>query len=157
MRLSLPIDVEADQAEAVLEHGVLTVRLPKAQESQARSIPVRTSQPIVAQSQPASTAGEPGMYAEQVAPEQTAMAQGAQVRPGLTVQGADGLSIGHITQVDPHGNSFELERPGGTEYAITVPFSAIQAVSGNAVILTVPANQIDQQDWMEIGSTGAGT
>jgi hypothetical protein len=97
------------------------------------------------------------MYAEQVAPEQTAMAQGAQVRPGLTVQGADGLSIGHITQVDPHGNSFELERPGGTEYEIIVPSSAIQAVSGNAVILTVPANQIDQQDWMEIGSTGAGT
>jgi hypothetical protein len=82
---------------------------------------------------------------------------GDRVKAGLTVQGADGLSIGHITQVDPHGNGFVLERAGGTEYEIMVPFSAIQAVSGNAVILTVPANQIDQQGWMVIGSTGAGT
>jgi hypothetical protein len=82
---------------------------------------------------------------------------GDRVKAGLTVQGADGLSIGQITQVQPHGESFVLERAGGTEYEIIVPFSAIQAVSGNAVILTVPANQIDQQDWMVIRETGAGT
>jgi hypothetical protein len=82
---------------------------------------------------------------------------GDRVKAGLIVQGADGLNIGHITRADPHGNSFVLEQAGGTEYEIIVPSSAIQAVSGNAVILTVPANQIDQQDWMEIGSTGAGT
>jgi hypothetical protein len=148
--IRLPTDVEAEQAEAVLEHGVLTVRLPKAQQSQARSIPIRTSQPIVAQSQPASTAREPGMYAEQVAPEQTAMAQGAQVRPGLTVVGVEQRSIGYeVAAVNQEQHTFTIEQPGGSGEQLVVPFDAIQMVGTNEVVLTVPIDQVRNQGWQE--------
>jgi hypothetical protein len=73
------------------------------------------------------------------------------------VQGADGLSIGHIIQVQPHGESFLLERSDASEYLVQVPFGAIQAVSETELILKVPANQIDQQGWMVTRTTGAGT
>lgn len=37
---TLPVKVDAEQAKAVLEHGVLTLTLPKAPELQPRQIPV---------------------------------------------------------------------------------------------------------------------
>ena len=40
-RLSLPVPVEADQAEARLADGVLRIRLPKAQEARSRKIEVK--------------------------------------------------------------------------------------------------------------------
>ncbi|HET9014425.1 MAG TPA: Hsp20/alpha crystallin family protein [Thermomicrobiaceae bacterium] len=40
--ITLPTPVNAEKAEASSEHGVLTIRLPKAEESRARSIPVRS-------------------------------------------------------------------------------------------------------------------
>jgi hypothetical protein len=43
---------------------------------------------------------------------------GDRVKAGLTVQGADGLSIGHIIQVHPDDESFVLERPGAPEFEI---------------------------------------
>lgn len=39
-RLTLPGEVDADKVEAKLENGVLTVRLPKAPQAQARKIPI---------------------------------------------------------------------------------------------------------------------
>jgi HSP20 family protein len=41
--VSLPAKVDAEKAEASLQHGVLTVTLPKAKEAQPRSIAVRGS------------------------------------------------------------------------------------------------------------------
>ncbi|MFO7179451.1 MAG: Hsp20/alpha crystallin family protein [Pseudomonadota bacterium] len=41
--IGLPVEVDVEKAEAVLEHGVLTITLPKAKEAQPRKIPVRTS------------------------------------------------------------------------------------------------------------------
>lgn len=38
--LRLPVRVDAEQADATLDEGVLTVRLPKAAESRAKTIPV---------------------------------------------------------------------------------------------------------------------
>lgn len=40
--ITLPATVKAEQAEATLEHGILSLRIPKAEEARARSIPVRT-------------------------------------------------------------------------------------------------------------------
>ena len=138
--IRLPTDVEAEQAEAVLEHGVLTVRLPKVQQSQAHSISVRTSQPIVAQSQPTS----------QVAPEQTAMAQGSQVRPGMTVVGVEQRSIGYeVVAVNQDQHTFTIEQPGGSGEQLVVPFDAIQMVGANEVVLTVPIDQVRNQGWQE--------
>ncbi|GMU22330.1 MAG: heat-shock protein [Phycisphaerae bacterium] len=39
--LALPVEVDADKIEATLRHGVLTLRLPKAEAARARKITVR--------------------------------------------------------------------------------------------------------------------
>ena len=38
--VSLPREIDADKAEASFEHGVLTLRLPKAEEAKPRQIPI---------------------------------------------------------------------------------------------------------------------
>ncbi|MDI3341773.1 MAG: Hsp20/alpha crystallin family protein [Sphaerobacter sp.] len=40
--ITLPSAVKADAAEAMLENGVLTLRLPKAEGARSRTIPIRT-------------------------------------------------------------------------------------------------------------------
>ena len=47
--ITLPAPVSSDNAEARIEHGVLTLRLPKVQGAQARRIAVATSQGSSAQ------------------------------------------------------------------------------------------------------------
>ncbi|HEU5422383.1 MAG TPA: Hsp20/alpha crystallin family protein [Nitrolancea sp.] len=42
--VTLPTPVQADQAKANFEHGVLTITLPKSQEARARSIPIQAGQ-----------------------------------------------------------------------------------------------------------------
>ena len=48
--ITLPVPVSSDNAEARIEHGVLTLRLPKVQGTQARRISVASSQGSAAQS-----------------------------------------------------------------------------------------------------------
>lgn len=67
----------------------------------------------------------------------------------MTVQGSDGLDIGHVVQVHPNGGNVLVERPGGSELATLVPMASIQDVSGNQITLRVPADQVDQQGWEE--------
>jgi hypothetical protein len=67
----------------------------------------------------------------------------------MTVQGADGVNIGHVIQVHPNGGNFLVERPGGSEHAIFVPLASIQDLGGNQIMLSVPSDQIDQQGWEE--------
>ncbi|MEW6252306.1 MAG: Hsp20/alpha crystallin family protein [Planctomycetota bacterium] len=40
--LTLPFEVDADKVEATLRHGVLTLRMPKAERAKARRIQVRS-------------------------------------------------------------------------------------------------------------------
>lgn len=42
--VTLPVEIDADQAEATFEHGVLRLRLPKADVAKPRRIEVRTPQ-----------------------------------------------------------------------------------------------------------------
>jgi HSP20 family protein len=44
--VSLPVEVDADRAEAEVEHGVLRLRLPKAEAARPRQIKVRSAEPI---------------------------------------------------------------------------------------------------------------
>ena len=48
-RLSLPCKVDAENASASLEHGVLTLTLPKQAEAQPRRIPILTTPTAVAE------------------------------------------------------------------------------------------------------------
>ena len=47
----------------------------------------------------------------------------------MTIKGADGQNIVHVTAVQDIEGTFLLERPGGQEWSIYVPFEAIQAIS----------------------------
>lgn len=42
--VTLPCEVQQDKIQAVLENGILTLTLPKAEQYQARAIPVRVAQ-----------------------------------------------------------------------------------------------------------------
>ncbi len=42
-QLQLPVRVEGDQAEATFEHGILTLRIPKAEEVKPRQIQVKAT------------------------------------------------------------------------------------------------------------------
>ena len=44
--VTLPVDVDADQAEATFEHGILRLRLPKAEAAKPRQIKIRSAEPI---------------------------------------------------------------------------------------------------------------
>jgi HSP20 family protein len=41
--VTLPVDVDADNVEAVLKDGVLNIRLPKAESAKPRKIALKTS------------------------------------------------------------------------------------------------------------------
>lgn len=41
--LTLPVEVNADKVDAILDHGVLTVRLPKAEAAKRKQITVKAS------------------------------------------------------------------------------------------------------------------
>ena len=42
--ITLPVEIEPDRIEATLKEGLLTIRVPKPPLSQARKVPVRSSQ-----------------------------------------------------------------------------------------------------------------
>src|SRR5919202_574915 len=58
--VTLPAPVSSDNAEARIEHGVLTLRLPKVQGAQARRITVATGQGASAQTIGAQSATKSG-------------------------------------------------------------------------------------------------
>ncbi len=105
----------------------------------------------------AAMAGKRIMEGRSSKEEGTAEEIGSQIRAGMTVNGSDGLSIGHVTQVHPDGGNFLLERPGGEEYSIWVPLTGISGLSGDQITLGVPSSEIDQQGWNEAEPPGAGT
>ena len=74
------------------------------------------------------------------------------MRAGVTVHASEGQSVGHVTQVQLSQGTFLLERPGGEEHTIFVPFEAIEAV-----VLQVPEDQLRKQGWKAITTSGAGT
>ena len=41
-RIRLPVPVESAKAKAVVEHGMLTLRIPKAEEARPKMIPVQS-------------------------------------------------------------------------------------------------------------------
>jgi hypothetical protein len=66
-----------------------------------------------------------------------------QIRTGMNVLGADMSEVGTVKEV--RNNDFLLNRPMHRD--VYVPFSAVQNVSGNQVILNVLSNQVDNMNW----------
>jgi hypothetical protein len=64
---------------------------------------------------------------------------------GMDVTDSGGSHAGRVKEVRP--NDFLLNRPSALD--IYVPFDAIEDVTGNAVILTLSATQIDDMSWAQ--------
>lgn len=73
------------------------------------------------------------------------MSEGRSSRPnqGMTVVTRDQVEIGTVKEV--RATDFLLDR--SLRRDVFVPFHAIDAVTGHSVMLTVTADQVDDQDW----------
>ncbi len=182
--ITLPQPVQANDVQADFDQGVLTVRLPEAEEARTRTIPIgmggmrqraeRQPQPVSGQAQP--TGGQPQPTQQAQPPEEffpTERGSGApytpasnsspaaierwksKVQAGMEVAGSEGVPFGHVVQV--HEPYFLIERPGADEYALYVPYDAIQDTSADTITLSIPSDQVSQQPWGEFTEAGAGT
>lgn len=70
---------------------------------------------------------------------------GQQLHQGMLVVGTNGNQIGTIKEVQMHSRNFLVNR--SMQRDIYIPFSAIQSVQNQQVVLNIPANQVDNQDW----------
>ncbi len=68
------------------------------------------------------------------------------LRDGQEVIGVEGNRVGLVQEI--HAFDFLVTRPNAPE--VHIPFSAIQDISDRQVMLNIPANDIDKQDWAHI-------
>lgn len=74
-----------------------------------------------------------------------------QIRDTMDVVGSDGEKVGTVKEV--HGTDFLLDRP--TARDLFVPFSAVQTVDGERVMLGIRAAEIEEQHWPNPELTGS--
>ena len=74
-----------------------------------------------------------------------------QIRETMDVVGSDGANIGTVKSV--HGTDFHVDRPMGRD--LFIPFSAVQTVDGERVMLSVRASEVDEQHWPAPGLAGS--
>lgn len=175
--IMLPQPVEADEVQAEFDQGVLTIRLPEAEEARTRTIPIgmgemrrgvkeSQAQPTGVQAQSTQQAqpaeeyspteratGAPMTQASNSSPEAIARWM-SKVQAGMTVSGSEGTPFGHVVQV--HEPYFLIERPGADEFELYVPYDAIQTTQADTITLKVPTDQVDQQMWGHFTEAGAG-
>ena len=64
---------------------------------------------------------------------------------GLEVTGSDHAAVGRVKEA--REGDFHLDRPMARD--LYVPYSAVQEVTANRVVLNVPADQIGSMGWPE--------
>ncbi len=65
------------------------------------------------------------------------------MQQGMEVIGSDMKSVGRVRDV--RDNDFHVDIP--MQRDIYVPFTAIQNVEGDRVVLTIPASQVNDMNW----------
>ncbi|HLH21563.1 MAG TPA: BON domain-containing protein [Chloroflexota bacterium] len=75
------------------------------------------------------------------------------VHPDMQVVGSGMNHVGQVKEV--HDNDFVAARSMARD--LCVPFSAVREVRGDQVILNVPADHVDDQNWPSPSLTGAGS
>lgn len=151
--VTLPVAVNADRAEAVYEHGVLTLTLPKAEEARAKQVKIRQHQQRLEQRTSAPAGRHEATFTVQTmtstggmaAPGGQTMTGGAPaaVRREMQVAGSDGQSIGTVKEV--RGADFLVDR--SMQRDVYVPFSAVRDISGGRVTLNVASGEVDSMGW----------
>jgi ferritin-like metal-binding protein YciE len=109
---------------------------PGQGQSYAQANPSMASQPSPVNQQPP---GQDQPYAQ--ANQQTASP--SQMQEGMEVIGSDMKSVGRVRNV--RDNDFHVDIPMHRD--IYVPFTAIQNVEGDRVVLTIPAGQVNDMNW----------
>ena len=66
-----------------------------------------------------------------------------QVKQGMDVITSDGVRIGTVDAVQDQ--AFRINRPFLPD--VRLPYSAVNAVTGDQVQLGIPDNEVDQVDW----------
>jgi sporulation protein YlmC with PRC-barrel domain len=66
-----------------------------------------------------------------------------QVQKDAYVVGSDGEAVGQVKEVGQ--DSFLVNR--AMQRDVYVPFDAIQAITDYSIVLTTPADQVDDTDW----------
>ncbi|MCC7369092.1 MAG: BON domain-containing protein [Chloroflexi bacterium] len=94
-----------------------------------------------------SGSGEPGLSAG-AGPSQHGNPW--QIRDTMEVVGSDGERVGSVKTV--RGTDFQLDRPMGRD--LYVPFSAVQTVDGDRVMLRCRTSEVDRQNWPQPSLTG---
>jgi HSP20 family protein len=130
--ITLPTEVDADKAEARFEHGMLYLTIPKAEAARARRIPIGGASTAPALHGAPATPGASGQAAS-----------GRRVQSGMAVVGSDGAQVGTVKEV--RDRDFLVDRPMHRDTYI--PESAVREATGSQVVLTIPADQVDQQGW----------
>jgi ferritin-like metal-binding protein YciE len=66
-----------------------------------------------------------------------------QVRPGMAVVGSDASQVGQVKEV--RDADFLVDRRGRRD--VFVPVDAIQEITGDRIMLNLPADQVDDMNW----------
>lgn len=69
-----------------------------------------------------------------------------QVSHDMDVRGVDGVRVGHLTAVHTAETAILVHRPL-LQRDLYVPFNAIKEVHDGAIVLTIPADQVDHMGW----------
>jgi hypothetical protein len=126
--------------------GIMRQHDSLAVPSAGRTPGVPPEPPIPVPTQSAQTTPTPAAPPPASSQATAAPGPGA-IRPGWEVEGSNG---GHIGKIDEIGPDYLLVRQGTIfHHDLFIPFSAIQAIQPNRVVLDVSRDQVGQQGWQQ--------
>ncbi len=116
----------------------------QAQQAPGQSQPHETVNPQTpGQSQPYAQAQQAPGQGQPYAQANQQTTSPSQMQQGMEVIGSDMKSVGRVRNV--RDNDFHVDIP--MQRDIYVPFTAIQNVEGDRVVLTIPASQVNDMNW----------
>lgn len=80
---------------------------------------------------------------EQFSPAQPAERWESRIRQGMTVVGSDHQTIGEVKEV--RSSDFLVNRTLARD--VYAPYEAVRSVSGDQVVINVPAGEVNHQGW----------
>ena len=92
-----------------------------------------------------------GSAAQQPSHRRHADRRTLQLREAMDVVGSDGVMVGRVKET--RSNDFLVDR--SMQRDLYVPFSAIQTVDGDRMMLNIAARDLDQQGWQTQDLAGA--
>ncbi len=127
-QVTLPGTIQDDQIQASLEHGVLTVRVPKSEAMRSRRIQIQPG--TASGSTPRVTSGEQREFTQPGSTQQPPI--------DAEIYTSDGDRLGTVREIE--GRSFKVDAPMQPDYWL--PIDAVSSVTGNRVLLSFPKDRL---------------